>query len=90
MLERPNTLMRIALLALCLLCGPAALAGEDADPYPIWWSPELGLESLDKIEWQLYTEFPRGEQFHLVTYGRKRVYCLYQCPHRRGPSRAGL
>lgn len=62
-----------ALFTLVLLCGPAALAGEDAH-YPVWWSPELGLESLDLIDYELADEFPRGEQFHLVTYGLKRVY----------------
>ena len=43
---------RAALLALLMLCAPAALAGEHA-PYPIWWSPELELESLNLIDERL-------------------------------------
>ena len=73
MTTRPMPPIRAALLALTLAYGPAALAGEVA-PYPIWWSPELELESLDLIDWQLQWEFPRGQQFHLVTYGLERVY----------------
>ena len=73
MIMRPMPPTRAALLALTLLCAPAAQAGEDA-PYPIWWLPELGLESLDLIDYELADEFPQGEQFHLVTYGLKRVY----------------
>lgn len=49
---KPGSPFRAALLTLAVLCAPAALAGEDA-PYPIWWSPELELVSLDKIDERL-------------------------------------
>lgn len=70
---RPRSLIRAALFALTLLCVPAAQAGEDA-PYPVWWSPELGLESLDHIVGEIARDFPLGDQFHLVTIKMERVY----------------
>ncbi len=44
-------LMALAFLAMLGLAGPA-LAAED-DPYPVWWSGELELESLDRVEERL-------------------------------------
>ncbi|MCH7554671.1 MAG: hypothetical protein IIC08_01515 [Proteobacteria bacterium] len=64
---------RAALLALLLLCAPAALAGEDA-PYPIWWSPELGLESLDDIDGLLDKIFPEHRQFVITLHWSKSRY----------------
>ncbi|MCH9019631.1 MAG: hypothetical protein IIA73_04625 [Proteobacteria bacterium] len=60
-------------IALCLGLGAPAWA-EEAAPYPVWWSPKLGLESLDLIDSELQEAFPRGQQFHLVKYDLKRVY----------------
>ncbi len=66
----PSSPIRAALLALTVLFSPAALAGEDA-PYPIWWSPELGIESLELIDVEFYKYFPRGHIFHLDKYELK-------------------
>ena len=71
--RRPSSLIRAALFALTLLCATAAQAGEDA-PYPIWWSPELGLESLDDIDWKLEERFPRTRWYEVATYDSKLVY----------------
>ena len=67
---RPHSLTRIVLLALCLLCSTAALAQEET-PYPIWWSPELGLESLELVDRKLQEEFPQARQFHVVKHDLK-------------------
>ena len=32
---------------------PVAAADGGSDPYPIWWSPSLELDSLDQIETRL-------------------------------------
>lgn len=37
-------------------CTAAADAGDDA-PYPVWWSPSLELESLDRIDERLERKF---------------------------------
>lgn len=64
---RPGSLIRAALFALTLLCASAALAGEDA-PYPIWWSPESNIDSLDQFDEPFEKEFGSGGD------GRMRVY----------------
>lgn len=70
---RPNSLIRAVLLALTVLCAPAAQAGEDA-PYPVWWSTELKLESLDLIDGEIGRYFPRADRFHLVTTDMEKVF----------------
>ena len=67
---RPTFFVRTALLALAVVFAPAVLAGEDA-PYPVWWSPELGFESLELIDVEFHRKFPRGQQFHLEKHDRK-------------------
>ena len=59
MTTRPMPPIRIALLALMLWAAPAAQAGEDAS-YPIWWSPELELESLNEIDERKERKFWAG------------------------------
>ena len=66
---------RAALLALMLLCPSAAFAGEDA-PYPIWWSPELGLESLEDIGELLDESFPENRQFDINLNRWERLYTV--------------
>lgn len=62
---KPTPSLRAASLALTVLYGPATLAGEDA-PYPIWWSPELELESLDEIDERLERPlWPNEEGFRV-------------------------
>ena len=63
---RPMSPIRSTLLALLSLCGPATQAGEHA-PYPIWWSPTLELESLEKIGERLERKFwPHGDGIPVV------------------------
>lgn len=51
--------IRAALVALLVLLTSTTLAGEDAT-YPIWWSPVLELESLDKIDERMKRKFKTG------------------------------
>ena len=67
MTMRPMPPVRAALLALLLAHAPAALAGEDA-PYPIWWSPEFSIESLDQFD------EPFEKKFGSEGDGRMLVY----------------
>ncbi len=53
-------------------CRPA-LGGETKD-YPIWWSPELGLDSLDRIEEALRAPFPWRRQFHVYKHHSQLHY----------------
>jgi len=53
---RPMYPVRAALIALSVMFAPAAIASEDA-PYLIWWSPELELESLEKIDERMERKF---------------------------------
>ena len=57
-----------------LYLGCITASADEGAPYPVWWSPELSLDNLDIIDWRLQKEFPRGRQFHLVTYDLERVY----------------
>ena len=61
-------------VALCLGIGAPAWA-EEAAPYPVWWSPELGLESLDKIDERLERNlWPGDDGFRLfVGIGKNRT-----------------
>lgn len=60
--------IRAALLALMLLFVPAAYADGKA-PYPIWWSPVLELESLDKIDERLDRPLWPGEEDFRIFVG---------------------
>jgi hypothetical protein len=53
--------------ALALGAYRPALGGESGD-YPVWWSPELGLDSLDRIEEALRASFPWRRQFHVYKH----------------------
>lgn len=60
MRRKLTLLITTVVVALCL--GRAAPAwAQEAAPYPIWWSPELGLESLDQIDELLKKEFPENQ-----------------------------
>ena len=65
--------MRIAVFALCLLYGAVALADEES-LYPIWWSPELKLESLDQIDELLDKPFPESRRFEVSMTERDRQF----------------
>ncbi len=57
----------LAFLALLGLAGPV-LAAEDG-PYPIWWSPKLGLESLERVEARLEGPFWGAGESYTVYKG---------------------
>ena len=65
MRRKLTLLITTVVVALCLGHSAPAWSAEAA-PYPVWWSPELGLESLDLIDSKLQEDFPRGQQFHLM------------------------
>ena len=50
-------------LALGMVLAPVAASGaaQAEGPYPAWWAPELGLESLDEIDAKLAEPFPEGQ-----------------------------
>ena len=60
-----------------VLVGALALAacrsasGGQTDNYPIWWSPELGIDGLGRVEEALGTPFPWRQHFHLYKYDFK-------------------
>jgi hypothetical protein len=43
----------IIVAATALLLGVSGPANAEADPFPVWWSPVLELESLDAIDARL-------------------------------------
>ncbi len=55
-------LRALAFLAMLGLAGPVLAAADG--PYPVWWSGELELESLDRVEERLrrdlWLDFPGG------------------------------
>jgi hypothetical protein len=50
----------LMVIALSLLAGMAVAS--DEEPYPIWWSPELELESLEKVDERLERPFRPGDE----------------------------
>ena len=58
----------IAVLA-AVLSGYAAGA---AERYPVWWSPELGLKSLDDIDARLAKPFSSEERLTLFEISRRQ------------------
>lgn len=49
-------------------CSAAPDAGDEA-PYPVWWSSELALDTLDDIDDRMSIEFPR-DQWTIVVRSR--------------------
>ena len=65
--------MWIAALGLVLVGIAAAGAASAEAPYPVWWAPELGLESLDEIDAALARPFPEGKRGVFHKFGRHMV-----------------
>ena len=62
-----STLQRQIKLTVCVLaCAVAIFIGSSrplfAEEFPVWWSPKLEVESLDKIGERLTRKFPLGGQ----------------------------
>ena len=57
MRRKLTLLITTLVVALCLGRANPAWA-QEAAPYPVWWSPSLDLESLDKIDQRLAMKFP--------------------------------
>lgn len=70
MRQRLNLLIASVVVALCLGRGAAGGAKENAT-YPIWWSPSLELESLDKIDERLARKFRPKSKKGLPVYKGK-------------------
>ena len=65
--------MWIAALGLVLVGIAAAGAASAEAPYPVWWAPELGLESLDEIDAALARPVPEGKRGVFHKFGRHMV-----------------
>lgn len=72
----PFLIGALAVAAVAVTAAPA-LAAEQG-PYPVWWSPSLELESLDKIDQRLARKInPDGEGFRIeVGLGKTRRTAL--------------
>jgi hypothetical protein len=57
----------VSFLAVPLLASSTAASAEN-EPYPVWWSPELALESLDQIDARLAVPFPEKEPLAVYKY----------------------
>jgi len=72
MLLRSKLVVAAAAVALLLGAAGGALAAEEG-PYPVWWSPKLELESLDRIDGRLARRFPKEQRSRLYKYAMKKV-----------------
>ncbi len=52
----------LAILAIALSLWGATRPAAGAEEFPVWWSPKLEVESLDKIDERLSRKFPVGGQ----------------------------
>ena len=62
-------------LALGMVLAPVAASGaaQAEGPYPAWWAPELGLESLDEIDAKLAEPCPEGKRAVFHKFGHHMV-----------------
>jgi len=58
----------VAAMALGLSLCPIIAAAAEAEQYPIWWSPALELESLDKIDERLRRRLWPGDEYGLPMF----------------------
>ena len=75
--------VRISILVALLAAMPAPSSGaEESDPYPIWWSPKLELESLDRIDERLERKLwpdRTGIEVYKEEGGRKLYATMGNC-----------
>jgi hypothetical protein len=71
MRPKRNFSVVVAICVLMLTLGSGAASAEEVEAYPVWWSPSLGLKSLDWVNSLLVREFPRQRQFHVIKYERE-------------------
>jgi hypothetical protein len=69
----PNLFVAICMLMLGL-GGCAAAPARPTEAYPVWWSPDLGVESLDQIDALLAKTIPKDQQYFAMKFDWKRVY----------------
>ncbi len=77
------------LVAGLLSVAPPSRAAEQG-PYPIWWSPSLELESLDKIDQRLARDIYPGEEgfrVHVGLGGKRRTVLANDCAELRALER---
>ena len=55
------------------MAAPSSHAGE---AYPVWWAPELRLESLDEIDAELARRFPEEQRFRLYQFGTSLIWYI--------------
>jgi hypothetical protein len=56
-----------------VLGGVAVPGGAYSETYPVWWAPELGLESLDDIDAKLAEPFAEGKRVVFHKFGHHMV-----------------
>ena len=69
----PNLFVAISMLVLGL-GGCAAAPTQPTEAYPVWWSPDLGVGSLDQIDALLAKTIPNDQQYFAMKFDWKRVY----------------
>ena len=69
----PNLFVAISMLVLGL-GGCAAAPTQPTEAYPVWWSPDLGVGSLDQIDALLAKTIPKDQQYFAMKFDWKRVY----------------
>lgn len=62
-------LTAVALLAAAHLLPSGVISAAEPEPYPVWWSPKLGLESLAKIDARLDGPFWKNGKGYTVYKG---------------------
>ena len=68
--------------ALSLNASSRIASASDNEPYPIWWSPSLDLESLDRIDERLERPFwPDDESFVMDKWDGDRVVAKDLAPN---------
>ena len=71
-----------AVVAAVVFLFPLNALGVEEGPYPIWWSPKLDLESLDRIDERLERKlWPDGTRIevHKEEGGRKLYATMDNC-----------
>ena len=70
----------ITTLVVALWLGRGAPAWtQEAAPYPVWWSPELELQSLATIDDRLRQEFPRDQWRIAVRFSDRKKIVIDNC-----------
>ena len=70
-MPRANPIMVLA-AGLGLAAGYLSAPAGAAERYPVWWAPEIGIESLDEIDALLAEPFPEEFRHRLYKFDYSR------------------